>query len=149
MHLFLFLFFYIIQEKSRSQDFIKDQIICTTSKNNSVIKVLIDWSKLRSFWNINGADYFDARQENNAIDFNLKMDSQKEISIKTSEGFSYYNLENNSIVVGLTDLNYRDKLNLEVYFHDLEIMKGNIFLSNEKNLSGTNEEVNCKKITIF
>ncbi len=138
------LFFIIFQDQAFSHNMEWEHLTCTNGQTGSYVTLKIDWKKLRTFRILNGADYFDARQENNAIDFELKPKSQKIIRLSHEEGFSYFDEDNHSIVVGKTNEEYKDLLNLEIFLHPQNILTGKIYLMNEENKM-TEEDLECRK----
>lgn len=144
MSLLIALFFIIFQNQAFSHDIKWEHLTCTTGQTGSYITLKLDWKKLRTFRILNGADYFDARQENNAVHFELKTNSQKLIKLSPEEGFSYFDEDNLSIVVGKTNEEYKDLLNLEIFLHSQNILTGKIYLMNEENKM-TAEDLECRK----
>jgi hypothetical protein len=145
MGLLFTLFFMILKGHALSPERGRENLSCLTKTTGSHITLKIDWSKLRTFRIINGADYFDARQENNAIDFEHRTSSQELIRLNPEEGFSYLDKDNVSIVVGKTNEEYQDLLNLEIYLQSSNNLKGKIYFTNERNQT-TQENVECQKI---
>ena len=143
MGLLIALFFIIFQNQAFSHDIKWEHLTCTTGQTESYITLKIDWKELRRFRILNGADYFDARQENNAVHFELKTNSQKLIKLSPEEGFSYFDEDNLSIVVGKTNEEYKDLLNLEIFLRPENILTGKIYLMNEENKM-TAEDLECR-----
>jgi hypothetical protein len=133
----------IFQGQALSNEHKWKQLSCTTSKMGSKITIKINWSHIRSFRIINGADYFDARQENNAINFEMTTNSNRLIEISSKEGFSYFDEDNSSLIIGKTNEAYVDLLNLEIVLESSNTLKGKIYLMDENNKM-TEEDVECK-----
>jgi hypothetical protein len=144
MGLLIALFFIIFQNQAFSHDIEWKHLTCTNGQRGSYVTLKIDWKKLRTFRILNGADYFDARQENNAVHFELKTNSQKLIKLSPEEGFSYFDEDNLSIIVGKTNEEYKDLLNLEIFLRPQNILMGKIYLMNEENKM-TSEDLECRK----
>ena len=143
MSLLFTIFFMIFQGQALSNEHKWKQLSCTTSKMGSKITIKINWSHIRSFRIINGADYFDARQENNAINFEMTTNSNRLIEISSKEGFSYFDEDNSSLIIGKTNEAYVDLLNLEIVLESSNTLKGKIYLMDENNKM-TEEDVECK-----
>lgn len=143
MSLLFTIFFMIFQGQALSNEQKWKQLSCTTSKMGSKITIKINWSHIRSFRIINGADYFDARQENNAINFEMTTNSNRLIEISPKEGFSYFDEDNSSLIIGKTNEEYVDLLNLEIVLKSSNTLKGKIYLMDENNKM-TEEDVECK-----
>jgi hypothetical protein len=145
MGLLFVLFISVFIEDGLSKEWRKEYIECTMSQTGKEISLEIDWERLRSLRILNGADYFDARLENNAIRFELRSNSQVITHISQNDGFSYYDKDLHSVVIGITNEEYKDILNLEIFLQSHNTFNGKFYLKNEVHSLRELQEVNCKK----